>query len=177
MLWGYTARMYFAQDGRFVRTDIWREGKWLDLWSVVHFLSGMSVGLGFYFLRFDPLAANALALVSFVAYEMWEALMDIFETPQNRFMDVVVGEVSFLPTFFLLAPLFTHRELVPIFALVFIVNVALATLGWRASQKAAELEKRLRAELAKQRAKLAAGRARRRAKKSAKRALRDTPDV
>jgi hypothetical protein len=146
--------MHFAQDGRFVRTDIWREGKWLDLWSVVHYLSGTSVGLGFYFLRFDALAATALAFVCFVAYEMWEKLMDIFETPQNRFMDVVVGMVSFLPAFFLIAPHVSRLGLVQTFFVVFVANIVLAVLGWRASQKAAALEERLRAELAMQREKL-----------------------
>ena len=167
--------MYLTRDGRFVRTDMWREGKWLDLWSVVHFLSGMSVGLGFFFLGFGALAASALAFVCFVAYEMWEKLMDIFETPQNRFMDVVVGMVSFLPTFFLLAPQFTRRELVLVFAVTFVVNVSLAVLGWRASQKAAVLEARLRARLAAEREKMSARRQSRRAHREKMRAARNNP--
>ena len=169
--------MYLTKDGRFVRTDMWREGKWLDLWSVVHFLSGMSVGLGFFFLRLDPLGASALAFVCFVAYEMWEKLMDIFETPQNRIMDVVVGMVSFLPTFFWLAPQFTRRELVLVFAVVFVTNVSLAVLGWRASQKAAVLEQRLRTRLAHEREKIAARRRSRRSLRDTLRVSRPNPTV
>ena len=33
--------MPHLHDGVFVRSDIWREGQWLDLWSVVHLLSGI----------------------------------------------------------------------------------------------------------------------------------------
>lgn len=139
-------------EAPFVRTDIWREGEWLDLWSVVHFLSGMSVGFGFYFLQFDARASVLLALVSFSAYEMWEALAKIEETPANRFMDIVVGMVSFLPTYFLLAPSLSKTEFIPVFGFVFITNIAMAALGWRASQKAAVLKESLRKKYAVQRA-------------------------
>ena len=127
----------------FERTDIWREGKWLDLWSIVHFFSGISIGLGFYFLHFDALAAVLLAFVGLVAYEMWEALVKIEETLTNRFMDVVVGLASFLPTFFTLAPLL-RNELLVFFVVVCTVNVGLSVLGWRESQKAAALQERMR---------------------------------
>ena len=138
-------------ETKFRRTDIWREGEWLDLWSVVHFLSGMSVGFGFYFLQFDARASVLLALISFSAYEMWEALAKIEETPANRFMDIVVGMVSFLPTFFLLAPSLSKTEFIPVFGLVFVTNITMATLGWRASQKAATLKENVRRKYEAQR--------------------------
>ena len=146
--------MTIVHEKRFIRTDIWREGEWLDLWSVVHFLSGMSVGLGFYFLRFDALAAVALALVSFIAYELWERLVGIVETPANGFMDVVVGMASFLPAFFLLAPPLSKPHLVLVFGFIFAINILLSVLGWRASQKAAALEARLRVHYARGRARV-----------------------
>lgn len=129
---------------KFDRTDIWREGKWLDLWSVVHFLSGISVGFSFYFLHFGSFASVVLALVSLTAYEMWEVIVKIEETPTNRFMDVVTGMTSFLPTYFLLVPRLVFSQVIEVFALVLAVNVALSIVGWRASQKAIELQKRMR---------------------------------
>ena len=128
---------------QFERTDMWREGKWLDLWSVVHFFSGVSIGLGFAFLHFDAPAATTLAFVSLVAYEMWEMLVKIQETPTNRFMDVVVGMASFLPTFYIFAPLL-HSALLVSFAVICTVNIALSVLGWRESKKAAVLQERMR---------------------------------
>ncbi len=135
--------MHTSTDG-FVRTDMWREGKWLDLWSVVHFLSGVSIGLGFYYLQFGPIASFMLALVCLIAYELWEALVKIEEMPTNRFMDVVVGMVSFVPTFYLVAPLIHPRTYIAAFCAVFFVNILLSAIGWRASQKAALFEKRFR---------------------------------
>lgn len=145
--------MEHAYD-KYDRTDMWREGKWLDLWSVVHFLSGASVGLGFYFLHFGALASVLLALVGLTAYEMWEVIVQIEERPTNRFMDVVVGMASFLPTFFLLAPRLSFIQLVEAFILVLAVNILLSIIGWRVSRKAIELQKRMRARYDAERKKL-----------------------
>lgn len=48
------------------RTDIWREGKYLDLWSVPHVLSGISVALGLYILGFDFWAAFVIGFLLLV---------------------------------------------------------------------------------------------------------------
>lgn len=144
--------MRITRDGRFERTDIWREGKWLDLWSVVHLLSGISVGFCLYFLHFGALASVVLTLLLLVSYEMWETIVRIEETPANRFMDVVVGMVSFLPAFFLVAPLLSSAMLILAFGLVLTANIVMSVFGWLASQKAAALEKSMRARYAVERA-------------------------
>jgi hypothetical protein len=146
--------MRIADSDKFERTDIWREGKWLDLWSVVHFLSGISVGLGLYFLHFGAFASTDFALLSFIAYEMWETVVHIEEDPTNKFMDVVVGMASFLPSFFLLAPELSHASLILTFGSVLVVNVVMSVFGWRASQKAAVLQNRMQAKYAAQRTQL-----------------------
>jgi len=133
---------------------MWREGKWLDLWSVVHILSGISIGLGLYFLHLGALASVALTFVSLVAYELWEAMVKIEEAPTNRTMDVVVGMVGFIPAFFLIAPALPTTELVYTFCGIFALNTGLAAIGWHASQKAAKLEERMRLRFAAQRARL-----------------------
>lgn len=135
--------MYITRDGMVRRTDIWREGKWLDLWSVVHLLSGASVGFVLYFFHFGTVASIILALFSFISYEMWEIIVKIEETPTNRFMDVVVGMVSFLPTFFL-APFLSETHFITVFGIVLTANVVMGVFGWIASHKAAPFEERLR---------------------------------
>ncbi len=134
-----------AGQFRFKRTDIWREGEWLDLWSVVHLLSGVSTGFALYVVHFGASASLVLAFVLFVAYELWEAMVRIKETPANRFMDVVVGMVGFYPAFVFIAPVFSGTTFWGVFAAILTVNIWMATLGWIASQKAAALERRLRA--------------------------------
>ena len=132
--------------------DMWRQGKWLDLWSVVHFLSGILIGLGFYFLHVGAFASVALALVSLVAYEMWERLMQMEETFANGCMDVVVGMFSFLLAFFIFAPLLSGVLLVLAFGAVLVVDTVMSIFGWRASQKAAILKKRVLATYDNERA-------------------------
>lgn len=148
------------RDEVFVRTDIWREGEWLDLWSVVHFLSGMSTGFAIFFFNFAPVPATIIAFLLFTAYEMWEALAHIEETPANRFMDVVVGMVSFLPTYFFLAPRLSESGFISTAGTILIINIVLSVVGWRASKKAAALEKAFRARVEEERERMRARRKR-----------------
>ena len=135
--------MNMVRNNRFVRTDIWSEGKWLDLWSVVHLLSGISIGLGLYFFNLGNTLTTLLVLVLLVLYEGWEMYVRIEEAPTNRFMDVVVGMVGFVPAFYFVAPLFSFSMLVLVFVFVLALNIALSVAGWRASLKAEQLKKRL----------------------------------
>lgn len=145
--------MFLKRDGTFVRTDIWREGEYLDLWSVPHFLSGMGVGFTLFFLRFDTVAAFVIAFLLLVAYEMFEVIAHIEETRWNRILDVVVGMVSFAPTY-LLAPILETSVALSVFAVVLMLDGVLSFFGWSASQKAAVLEAALRVEFEKERTKL-----------------------
>ena len=157
----YNQSMNMVRDNKFVRTDIWSEGKWLDLWSVVHLLSGVSIGFGFYFLNLGNIFTALSVLVLLVLYEGWEMYVRIEEAPTNRFMDVVVGMVGFVPAFYFVAPLFSFSMLVLVFLFTLAFNIALSVLGWRASLKAEALKKRLQdrysvrfAKLLERRAKL-----------------------
>src|SRR3989338_3272288 len=153
--------MRLTRDGRFERSDIWREGKWVDLWSVVHLLSGASFGLFFGVMNLGTTASFVIAFLSFVLYETWEAMVKIVETPQNRFMDVVVGMVSFAPVFFLSQGLSANTFILA-FGFTLTANIVMATLGWLASRKAEEFERRLRRRLEEQRKRIAARKARQR---------------
>lgn len=138
--------MLLTRDGKFIRTDIWREGKYLDLWSVPHFLSGMIVGFSLFFLGFAVNAAFTIAFLLLVAYEMFEVIAQIEETRWNRVLDVVVGMASFAPTF-LLAPYGREPYIVIVFIIIIVMDGVLSFFGWQASQKAATLEGKLRAEV------------------------------
>ena len=142
--------MRLNHKGELVRTDAWREGKYLDLWSVPHFLSGVVVALSLYVFGFEVRSAFVIAFLLLVGYEMFEVIAKIDETRWNRTLDVVVGMVSFVPAF-LLAPALAPEEARVALAIIFIMDAVLSFLGWRASQKAAVLEAKLRAELRKER--------------------------
>ncbi len=164
------------QTGGFVRTDIWREGKWLDLWSVVHLLSGTCLALVIYLLRFEASAALIIATLLLVAYELWEAMVKIEEARTNRVMDVVVGLVSFVPTYFVLAPILSAEQIYAVFALVLTVNIVMSTFGWMASRKAAVFEENMRLEYRKERERVQRGIKRLKERRAKRRARSLTPD-
>ncbi|HEV7449452.1 MAG TPA: hypothetical protein VGP13_02860 [Candidatus Paceibacterota bacterium] len=142
--------MHVVNEHRFERTDIWKEGTWLDLWSVVHLLTGVSIGIGMPVFHFPTSYTFLMVLLSLVAYELWEAMVKIEETPQNRVMDVAVGMLSFVPLYAVTysMPFLSRLSLfVPILAF----NILLAFLGWHASAKADVFEKQLRIKLQKRR--------------------------
>jgi hypothetical protein len=155
--------MYIAadhEDEHFVRSDIWAEGKWLDLWSVPHFLSGVVVAFCLHFFSFGIPASFVIAVLLLIAYEMFEVITRIEEMWTNRLMDVVVGMTSFTPTF-LFIPSMSTNELTMTFGLVLTADIILSAIGWRESQKAAMLEKQFRAGLLEQRHRFVASRLRR----------------
>lgn len=147
--------MRIAGQKRYVRTDIWREGLWLDLWSVVHLLSGFSIGFFAYFLKFDPLVLAVITFILLIIYEWWEAFVGIDEAPTNRFMDVVVGMVGYIPAYFYISPTLSHTAHIVTFVCVFAVNVIMSAIGWHASHKAAELERRMHERIARQKTRIA----------------------
>src|SRR3989344_3001451 len=142
-----------SPDGLFVRTDIWREGKYLDLWSVPHFLSGVALAPAMHFFGFAALPTYIIGFLLLVAYEMFEALVKIEETRMNRILDVVVGMASFVPTI-LLVPFISDSQAFAALAIIGGIDATLSLLGWRASQKAAVLEAKVRAELEQQKEKM-----------------------
>lgn len=150
--------MRLTHEGKLVRTDAWREGEYLDLWSVPHFLSGMVVAFALFFLGFEARSAFVIAFLLLVGYEMFEAIVKIEETRWNRVLDVVVGMVSFTPTF-LLVPKIDLGLAMYVCAVTVFVDAVLSYSGWRASQKAAALEERLRAEIMRERERFNRGRA------------------
>ncbi len=159
-------------DWRFVRTDVWHEGEWLDLWSVVHALSGVSMGFALYAMRLGALASVMLAFLLLVSYEMWEKIVQIEETPMNRFLDVVVGMVSFLPSFFFLAPPLPGTLFILVFGFVLTANVVMSVFGWVASRKAIVLEKYLRDKYARHRLRHLRAKEMRRERRLQRKALR-----
>ena len=167
-----------TSDIGFVRTDIWREGNYVDTWSIVHFLSGISLAFGMWYLHFPTNAAFVIAVLLLTAYEMFEVIAKIEETVTNRISDVVFGMLSFVPVTLWILP---HLSLIHYFEFgipLFALNMLLSIVGWKESQKAYELEKKVRAEIAKEREKLIERKNRIKARIQARKPLkRAAPDL
>lgn len=145
--------MRFTPEGRLIREDVWREGEYLDLWSVPHFLSGLATGLGLHLLGLGMLTGVLVTFVLLSAYELFEYIVNIEEGRANAILDIVVGMASAVPAL-AYAPQLPYERILFIFALVLIADGILSFLGWRESQKAAALERRVRQELKRNRERL-----------------------
>lgn len=125
------------------RTDIWREGKYADLWSVVHVLSGAIAGL---FPLLVPLSfwpALFTATAFFIAWELVERYGGIAaEYWTNQVTDVLFGIAGFLATYPLLG--WENREaLWALFFFLWVLALSLSWSGWRAAARARLLHEAL----------------------------------
>lgn len=71
--------------------DIWKHGKYVDTWSVVHFLSGFLLTAACYWAGLDLRDSLTLSLALLLLWEAFEALMRIIEPSPNLIADIVIG--------------------------------------------------------------------------------------
>ncbi len=75
--------------------DIWRHGKYLDLWSLVHFLSGFLLCGLFYWLGVSFLWTLIISTALLVLWEVFEFIIKIIERSVNVVVDIIVGLLGF----------------------------------------------------------------------------------
>lgn len=114
--------------------DMWREGTYLDLWSVVHMLGGLIAGFITAFFSAPFLLALFIFVLLAILWEMFEVMKLIWETSRNRVTDVALGALVFPVGFYIFTDIFveakTQMTLLSVIVLIFgILNY----LGWRAS--------------------------------------------
>ncbi len=68
--------------------DYWKEGKYFDLWSINHVLSGIVLGIILFYFGLSLVPSIIIALVLFVGWEVAEVLLGIKEHTPNMIMDV-----------------------------------------------------------------------------------------
>ena len=76
----------------------WKEGKYVDLWSINHILSGVVVGALLFRFGLNFHWAIIVSLALFVGWEIFEIVIGIKEHMTNIVMDVVFDLVGFLLT-------------------------------------------------------------------------------
>ncbi|OHA88875.1 MAG: hypothetical protein A3C70_01660 [Candidatus Zambryskibacteria bacterium RIFCSPHIGHO2_02_FULL_43_14] len=75
--------------------DIWKHGKYLDLWSLVHFLSGFILCGFFYWLGLSFFWTSIYSIVLLVLWEIFEFFIEIIEPSVNVAVDIAVGLLGF----------------------------------------------------------------------------------
>ncbi|MFZ2763742.1 MAG: hypothetical protein WAX80_01745 [Minisyncoccia bacterium] len=108
--------------------DIWKHGKYLDLWSLVHFLSGFVLCGFFYWLELSFLWAFIYSALLLVLWEVFEFFIKIIEPSWNVTVDILVGLLGF----FLAAWLYFLRSEfdTSIYLAVVLATITLALWGF-----------------------------------------------
>lgn len=110
----------------------WEEGRYWDLWMLVHFLSGGILGFAAYLiaLSFWPAFLTAVSLM--ILFELFEKKgIGVDETPENSTLDVVVGIPGFLGFFLAVPALVGPEAVLSVGITITAINVVLAFYGWR----------------------------------------------
>lgn len=76
--------------------DYWEEGKYIDLWSINHVLSGVVLGAFLFNFGIPFWWALAFSLLLFILWEVVEVIVHIKEHPSNMITDVVCDALGFL---------------------------------------------------------------------------------
>lgn len=76
--------------------DIWKHGKYVDTWSIIHFLSGFLLCSIFYVLGYEFMPAMLLSIVLLLVWEVFEWSLTILEPSVNVMMDIIIGLAGFL---------------------------------------------------------------------------------
>jgi len=76
--------------------DVWKHGRYVDLWSLVHLLSGVALALMCYGLGYDFWSAAILSIALLIAWESFEWMIGIIEPSPNVGVDLAVGVLGFI---------------------------------------------------------------------------------
>ena len=109
--------------------DIWREGKYIDLWSLVHFLSGFVLAGWLFFLGAPLYASVGIAAITFAVWEIFEHIYKI-EVTSNQIADLVINYVGF-SFFFLAKDVFIHGAL-SVVVITTVITLLLSLSGFLA---------------------------------------------
>ena len=110
------------------------EGRYFDLWMVVHFLVGVSGGFSNVLFGLDTLAVFGVGIAIMVLWEIGEYVAGIREGPMNRVLDVAVGTAGVALALLTASPfgLGVQRAL---FGLSLLLVLGGSALGWRAYRR------------------------------------------
>jgi hypothetical protein len=87
--------VYGVSHGTVVCMDIWKHGVYVDMWSVVHVLSGFLLAGLFFRVGYEIVPAFVYSVLLLIAWEAFEWLAKIIEPSINVGVDIVVGLIGF----------------------------------------------------------------------------------
>lgn len=115
------------------KRDLWREGEYIDLWSLVHLLSGVVAG-------FVPIITSlsfGTGLVIFfiltILWEVFEYLLGIIESTKNSIVDIIIGNIGFAGTSLVVSFGYNDADFIETSLVAAVVALIILSLrGWHA---------------------------------------------
>jgi len=122
----------FEKRAKKITTTTWEHGRYFDLWSIIHTLTGVILGTLATILNINFFTALFITAVLMILWEVLEVVFEMAEDIQNVITDVVVG----LSGFFLINLLFVIwpsllNYLPLILIALLIIYISLNYNGWK----------------------------------------------
>jgi hypothetical protein len=113
----------------------WQEGRYWDLWMIVHTLTGTICACIAAVLGFRPMYAYPLALLGLTAWEIGEMAFGINEELENWILDIVFGMFGFWFVYAKVLPGDTLIDVIGVGMFLLLFNGLFAFLGWKSYRK------------------------------------------
>lgn len=84
-----------GKGGRKPVSFTWSEGRYIDLWSIVHIISGSILALLLSFTDLSLLWSITFAVALMIVWEIFESIIKVGESIENLFIDILVGLFGF----------------------------------------------------------------------------------
>lgn len=114
--------------------DFW-EGKYFDLWSITHFVSGVIFAFILIYLGFELAEAMIIVIIAGFLWELFEYFLKMKEKKTNRMTDVLFMVVGFKLFYDFLPEFFEQTYEIPffyLFSIILSIYIILCFLGWKA---------------------------------------------
>lgn len=111
-------------------TPVWSHGKYLDYWSLIHFLTGLILGIGALFASEERFLSLILIFILLIIYEILENKTEVSENIENIALDVIIGSVGGAIALFLLPLAMSTDSILATLILVIILGIFLVSQGW-----------------------------------------------
>lgn len=111
----------------------WREGRYFDLWMLVHAMMGVVIGLAAVYFDISFAVAVWAAFIGMVVYEVLEDVFNIHEVIENRVLDVIFGIIGVMVSYYVASAYLsqsTHVLIAGVGAVILLV--VLSGMGWLA---------------------------------------------
>jgi len=103
--------------------NIWKEGKYIDLWLIPHLLIGILLGQLFLLINFNLTISLIIILALAIIWELFEIIIKIKEAIPNKIIDVLAAIVGFYIIKYLYLSFDIFKNWISFFILLIIYSV------------------------------------------------------